>query len=123
MLPDHHIRDRIAAGWSPDDPLTPVALNSLARQAGVIQYRNHWLDDLREPIERTVAAVGAEPWYARNGVLIRRADDQGEVSWSPSLHRLQAVALVGVVRTAAAVVIAAVSGMRASELMELRAAA
>ena len=41
--------------------------------------------------------------------------------WSPPLHQLQAVALVGVVRTATTAVIAAVSGMRASELMELQA--
>jgi hypothetical protein len=58
--------------------------------------------------------------FARDGALVDRADGQGKVPWSPPIHRLEAVALAGVVRTAAATVIAAVSGMRASELMELR---
>ena len=42
------------------------------------------------------------------------------MAWTPPLHRLQAVALVGIVRTAAITILAAVSGMRSSELMELR---
>jgi hypothetical protein len=119
LLADHHQQDRIAAGWSPDDPLTPIALNLLSRQAGAVQFNHHWLRDLREPIEATLRSVGAECCFARNGGLAERADGQGTVAWSPPLHRLQAVALVGIVRTAAAAVIAAVSGMRASELMEL----
>ena len=67
-----------------------------------------------------MSAVGVQEMFARDGALVDRADGQGQVPWTPPLHRLQAVALVGVVRTAAAAVIAAVSGMRASELMELQ---
>jgi hypothetical protein len=119
LLPDHHRQDRIAAGWSPDDPLTPIALNLLSRQAGFVQFNHHWLRDLREPIEATLRSVGAECCFARDGGLVERAGGQGSLAWSPPLHRLQAVALVGIVRTAAAAVIAAVSGMRAGELMEL----
>ena len=114
LLADHHRQDRIAAGWSADDPLTPIALNLLSRQAGFVQFNHHWLRDLREPIEATLRSVGAECCFARDGGLVERADGQGSLAWSPPLHRLQAVALVGVVRTAAAAVIAAVSGMRAS---------
>ncbi|WP_223245066.1 hypothetical protein [Streptomyces sp. CBMA156] len=40
--------------------------------------------------------------------------------WTPPLHRLQVVALVGIVPTAAMIVLATASGMRASQLMELR---
>jgi hypothetical protein len=40
--------------------------------------------------------------------------------WTRPLHRSQAVALIGIVRTASIIVLAAASGMRASELMELR---
>jgi len=120
LLADHHRQDRIAAGWSADDPLTPIALNLLARQAGSAQFNHHWLRDLREPIEATLRSVGAECWFARDGALVEHAGGQGSLAWSPPLHRLQAVALVGIVRTAAAAVIAAVSGMRASELMELQ---
>ncbi len=120
LLPGHHQQDRIAAGWSPDDPLAPIALSLLARQAGADRFHHHWLRDLREPIEAALQAVGAERSFARSGGLVERADGQGTLLWSPPLHRLQAVALVGIVRTAAIAVVAAVSGMRASELMELR---
>ena len=120
LLPDHHQQDRIADGWPPGDPLAPIALNLLARQAGTAQFSLHWLRDLREPIEAALQAVGAERRFARNGGLAERADGQGHLLWSPPLHRPQAAALVGVVRTATITVIAAVSGMRASELMELQ---
>ena len=120
MLPGRWIGERLAAGWKPDDPLLPVGLNTLARQAGISQFNRQWLDELRDPIEAAVAAVGVQEMFARDGELVDRADGQGQVPWSPPLHRPQAVALVGIVRTATAALIAAVSGMRASELMELR---
>ena len=120
MLPGHVISDRLAAGWQPGDPLLPVSLNILARQAGISQFNLRWLDELRDPIEAAASAVGVQEMFARDGALVDRADGQGKVPWSQPLHRLEAVALAGVVRTAAATVIAAVSGMRASELMELR---
>jgi integrase len=120
MLPAYLVSERVAARWPPDDPLLAVGLSTLARQAGISQFRLQWLDELREPIEAAATAVGVQEMFARNGALIDRADGQGQVAWSPPLHRLQAVALTGVVRTAAATVIAAVSGMRASELMELQ---
>jgi integrase len=120
MLPGYLADDRIAAGWPPGDPLLRVSLNILARQAGISQFHLRWLDELRGPIEAAAAAVGVQEMFARDGTLVDRADGQGSVPWSPPLHRLEAIALAGVVRTAAATVIAAVSGMRASELMELR---
>jgi hypothetical protein len=120
MLPAYLAEDRLAAGWEPGDPLLTVGLGTLARQAGMTQFRHHWLGELREPIEAAISAVGIQEAFARDGTLIDRADGQGQVPWAPPLHRWQAVALVGVVRTAAAAVIAAVSGMRTSELMELQ---
>ena len=120
MLPGYLADDRIAAGWPPGDPLLRVSLNILARQAGISQFSLQWLTELREPIEAAVSAVGVQEMFARDGTLVDRADGQGSVPWSPPLHRLEAIALAGVVRTAAATVIGAVSGMRASELMELR---
>ena len=120
MLPGRWVDERLAEGWQPDDPLLPVGLNTLARQAGITQFSRQWLRELRDPIEEALTAVGVQEMFARDGALIDRADGQGRVLWSPPLHQLQAVALVGVVRTATAAVIAAVSGMRASELMELQ---
>lgn len=121
LLADHNVEDRLAAGWSPDDPLTPIALGLLARQAGFTQFHHHWIPHLRAQIEATLSIVGAEKPFGRDAAPIDRADGEGTSPWTLALDRFQAVALVGIVRTAAIIVIAAVSGMRSSELMELQA--
>jgi hypothetical protein len=120
LLADHHVQDRLASGWAPDDPLTPIALSLLARQAGFTQFHSRWLPHLRDAIEATLRVVGAEKLFCRNPASVHRADGEGALPWTPPLHRLQAVALVGVIRTAAITIIAAVTGMRSSELMELK---
>jgi integrase len=120
LLPEHHIRDRVTAGWHAKDPLTPLSLDVLARQAGFRQFDPNWTPHLRPAIEKTLAAVGAQKQFGRNAPSVDRADGQNLLAWTLPLHRLQAVALVGVVRTAAITVTAAVSGMRSSELMELK---
>jgi type IV secretory pathway VirB2 component (pilin) len=120
LLPDHYIRRRLEAGWSPDDPLTPIAWNQLARQAGFTQFRHQWLAHLRERAATTVRLVGAEKPFARHAATVDHAGGDGALPWSLPLHQLQATALVGIVRTAAIILIAAVCGMRASELMELK---
>jgi integrase len=120
LLPEHHVRDRVDAGWPPDDPLTPIALGLLARQAGITQFLRRWIPHLRDRIQATLAVVGAEKPFARGAAGVDRADAAGTVPWTPALHRPQAAALVGIVRTAAIITLAALSGMRSSELMELR---
>ena len=119
LLADHNVADRRAAGWLPDDPLAPIALGLLARQAGFTQFWSQWLPHLRDQIEATVAVVGAEKPFARGAASIDRADGDGVIAWSLPLDRHQASAVVGIVRTAAIITLAAVSGMRSSELMEL----
>lgn len=120
MLEDHDIDQRIAAGWSPEDPLLPVATGVLARQAGYSQLWARWLPALRGPIRDAVALVGVEKIFARQAAQVPTVDGAGTPLWTLPLHRAQAEAMTGVVRTAAIIVLAAVSGMRASELMELR---
>ncbi|MFF5362502.1 site-specific integrase [Streptomyces scabiei] len=120
MLAEHHVADRLADGWSPKDPLLPVATGVLARQVGVSQFWARWMPFLRGPLEKAVAAVGVREVFGRDAVEITAADASSLLPWTMPLHRLQAVALVAIVRTAAIIVLATVSGMRASELMELR---
>jgi hypothetical protein len=120
LMRDHHIQERIAAGWSPDDPLTPIAFSVLIRQAGFRQFHSAWLPHLRGPTEATLKAVGAQPPFARAAVHVERADGDATVAWTLPLHREQATTLIGVVRTATILVLAAITGMRASELMELQ---
>jgi hypothetical protein len=120
MLADHHVADRLASGWSADDPLLTVATGVLARQAGVTQFESRWMSRLRGPLQDALASVGVKEVFARDAAEITTADTSSVLPWTLPLHRLQAVALVGIVRTAAMIVLAAASGMRASELMELR---
>lgn len=120
MIEDHDIEPRLAAGWAPDDPLLPVATGILARQAGYTQLWASWMPLLRGPLQDAVNAVGVDRRFARSAAEAQAADGSGMLPWTLPLHRSHAVALVGVVRTAAIVLLTAVSGMRASELMELR---
>ncbi|WP_219825370.1 hypothetical protein [Nonomuraea typhae] len=75
---------------------------------------------LRGPLQEAVALVGVGKQFAGDAAEVPAADGSGMLPWTLPLHRSQAVALIGFVRTAAIIVLAAVSGMRASELMELR---
>src|SRR5260370_26430564 len=76
LLADHHQQDRVAAGWSPDDPLTPIALNLLSRQADAAPFNHHLLRHPPQPIEATLRSVGAECCFARNGGLAAHAAGQ-----------------------------------------------
>ncbi|MGH7426901.1 MAG: site-specific integrase [Candidatus Methylomirabilaceae bacterium] len=116
---DHEITKRLKAGWSAADPLLPVATGVLARQTGRRQIQSRWMPQLRGPLTEALDAVGVEKVFARNAEHAATADGATR-PWSLPLHRSQAVAVVGVIRTAVIIVLAASSGMRSSELMELR---
>lgn len=120
LLPEHTVAKRLADGWSLHDPLTPIALGLLARQAGSTQFLRRWIPHLRAQIEATLRVVGAQRPLGRDAGSVDRADAEGTIAWTLPLDRSQAVALVGIVRTAAIITVAAVSGMRSSELMELQ---
>lgn len=120
LLPDHHVTERIAKGWSKHDPLVGISLDLLARRAGFSFFSPQWLPSLRGPLEETLKTVGVEREFGRNAVAVTAVDGNVTMPWTLPLHRQQAVALVGIVRTAAVIVLAAASGMRSSELMELK---
>jgi integrase len=101
------------------DPLWEISLRDVAIEAGIGHFRTEWLPALRPALERAVAAVGVAEPYARNAALIARADRDGETPWTLPLSERHARSLVNVVRTACLLVIAAATGMRASELFEL----
>ncbi len=120
MLEDHEIARRLDAGWSADDPVLPVATSVVARRAGYSHLWKHWRPALQQPLVAAVRSVGVEKPFARNAAHIPAADGNGPTPWTLPLHRSEAVGLVGIVRTAAIILLSAVSGMRSSELMELR---
>lgn len=120
LLPEHNITRRITAGWNTDDPLTPIALDVLAHHAGSAQFLRRWLPALRPRIEATLRLVGAEKPLGRRAEPVDRADGAGTVAWTPPLDQHEGDALVRILRTAAVIVLAAITGMRSSELMELQ---
>jgi hypothetical protein len=73
------------------------------------------LADLRGPAEAALKAVGAERPFGRAAAWVERADGQGAVPWTLPLHREQATSLVGIVRSATVLALAAITGMRAGE--------
>ena len=121
VMRPHHVQDRIREGWPADDPLTPVAFSVLARQARVSQFYFSWLPVLRGPVEATLKIVGTERPFGRAAALVPVPGDGDAVPWTRPLHREEAVSLIQVVRTAVIFTLASVTGMRASELMELQA--
>jgi hypothetical protein len=113
------VRKRLASGWDPGDPLLTVNLDSLAREAGFWGFSSRWLPGLRPQIEAALASAGVAKPFGRRTRTIPAAGG-GPVPWTVPLQRDEAEGLIGVIRTAAIIVIAAVSGMRSSEVMELQ---
>ena len=120
-VPGDQVQARLRNGrMRPGDPLLTVSAGALAREAGYRQsLLTRWLPQLRPALEDAVRQVGiAQPW-ARDAALVDRADGDGAISWSEPLSDLHARDLADYLRTAAITVIAAISGMRKSELCEL----
>lgn len=120
-LPDDRIRARAGEGrMRADDPLLPVSVDALAREAGYRHSRmTEWLPRLRPALEDALRQVGtAQPW-ARDAAMVDRADGNGAVPWTEPLSSKHAKNLHDYLRTAAILVTAAVSGIRKSELCEL----
>jgi hypothetical protein len=108
----------IAAGHTAaDDPLAEVSGTAVAREAGL--RMTNLPPELRPVLLDAIERVGVEYPWGRNAQLVDRADGDGSVSWTEPLDDQQAFGLRRVLRTACIIVIAAVSGMRASELLEL----
>lgn len=103
MLEDWYVTRRLGDGWDPHDPLLHVATGTLARQAGLSQFATPWLTTLRRPLEDALAQVGVDKPFGQGASHIPAADGRNSLPWTRSLHRLEAVALVGIVRTAAIV--------------------
>ncbi len=116
------VSKRLANGWDPADPLLTVNLDGLAREAGLWKFNSRWLPRLRPEIKAAMASVGTVRPFGRTARIVPAAS--GELMpWTAPLQRDEASGLVGIVRTAAIIVILAVSGMRSSEVMELQVGA
>ena len=117
---DVDVLTRLSQGWSAEDPLLAVSFNALAREAGTARIRPQPLAAARPLIEQTLALVGtAKPWGRQAG-HVPLADGSGTVSWTLPLDERDIRDLAGYAHTACLLLTGALTGMRASELMELR---
>jgi len=119
QLTGYEIRQRLNAGWREDDPVLPVSITQLAAEAGDDEFPRCWLKVLRPAIEDAVGQVGTAPPWARDAPQVQDAAGEDHLPWTRPLFPLEVIAVTEMTRTAAATVIAALSGMRSGELMEL----
>jgi hypothetical protein len=111
-------RYHVAAGHTAtDDPLAEVSATAVAREAGI--RLTTIPAALRPVLLDAVERVGVEYPWGRNAQQVARADGEGSVPWTDPIDDRRAFFLRRVLRSACVVVIGAVSGMRASELLEL----
>jgi integrase len=119
-VPEASVRVRLQRGWDPDDPILGVSFTALALEAGTGRLRQGALAAARPLIEQAVAVTGtAKPW-ARNAAHIPRADGTGTTPWTLPLEEHDIRNLASYAHTACLLLAAALTGMRQSELMELR---
>ncbi|PRX96240.1 hypothetical protein [Allonocardiopsis opalescens] len=118
-LDEHHVRERMAAGWNSDDPLLRVTFAELARDLRTRRFHAPELRRFREVTESAAAQVGVSPQWARDAALVCRADSGDRVPWSRPLTTAQVDDLTLIVFNAALFVTSTITGMRSGELMEL----
>jgi hypothetical protein len=116
---DHVVSQRLADGWAPDDPLLRVNLISLAHETGRHAFYSTWLPALRGRLEEAVRDVGMAKRWGRAAALVERADGRGSVPWTLPMNTTEARLQLSRARTACVIALAALTGMRKSELAEL----
>ena len=97
-----------------------MSLAALARQAGAGRITPGDLPALRPLITRAMREVGTEKPWGRDAGAVPRADSGEPVPWTLPLHERDVRDLTGFAITACLLVVATLTGMRESELMELR---
>jgi integrase len=119
-VPEAFVRVRLQRGWDAADPILGVSFTALALEAGTGRLRPAALAAARPLIEQAAAIVGtAKPWV-RNAAHVPRADGTGTVPWTLPLEEHDIRNLASYIHTGCILLVAALTGMRQSELMELR---
>ncbi|PJN37321.1 integrase [Streptomyces sp. CB02959] len=115
------VTKRLRRGWDVSDPLLRVHLNRLINErTNYSAFPDRLVNDVRPMLEDAVAKVGVAGVFGRDAALIARDDDeQTLVPWTLPLTVDQLRGLAFVVLAACRILVAAISGMRASELDEL----
>jgi integrase len=119
-LPQSAIARRVADGWDPADPILPVNTNPLGRHVGWGKLQLRHVNQIRPLLERAVEAVSVEHAWGRNAPAVPGADGGEPRPWTLPVSYHEIRGLITAVSTACLIVTAAASGMRTSELLELR---
>ncbi|HKS47104.1 MAG TPA: hypothetical protein VJT49_18740, partial [Amycolatopsis sp.] len=116
-----HAARRVTRGWSSTDPLLRVDIGRLVNEAShYTRITDEQIEVVRPILEAAVAKVGTAGNFGRDAVQVPRADDeQTLVPWTLPLTGDELRGLAFVVMAACRGLVAALSGMRASELEEL----
>ncbi|MEU3566999.1 hypothetical protein AB0E96_01010 [Kitasatospora sp. NPDC036755] len=118
------VAKRLATSWTEDDPLVRVNTDRLLSSTGGrarILLRSQ-VEELRPMLEAAVARVGTAGEYGRDATLVGRQDvPERMVPWTLPITALELRGLQFVMLAACRTLVAAVAGMRASELDELTA--
>ncbi len=117
---DVDVRTRLVQGWDSRSPLLRVSFGALAREAGTGRLRPGLLAAAEPLIIEAVRRAGIEKPWARQAQAVPRADGTATTPWTQPLDERDVRDLAGYLHTACLLVTAALTGMRASELMELR---
>lgn len=117
---DVDVRTRLVQGWDPDDPLLRISFGALAREAGGGRLRPALITLATPLLIDTIHRVGVEKPWGRQAEPVPRADDSTSTPWTQPLDERDVRDLAGYLHTACLLVTATVTGMRTSELMELR---
>lgn len=114
------LSQRLGRGWDPEDPLLHMAWHPVVVAEAAAMGQRRDLETLRPELQRWVARCGIEEPWCRDAVSVVRHDTDQRVAWALPMSRGQLDATIYVLTSAAYFLTSALSGMRASELAELR---
>jgi hypothetical protein len=115
------LTQRLGRGWDQRDPLLHLAWHPLVVETiGAMGHRRD-LERLRPELEAWVAHCGIEQPWGRNATTVPRQHTGEPVEWTLPMSRQQLDTTIYALTSACYYLTATLSGMRASELLELTA--
>jgi len=110
---------RLRRGWDSKDPLLHLAWHPVVVEiVGAMGHRRD-LERLRPELEAWVARCGIEQPWGRNPATVAPLHGDEPVAWTVPMSRQQLDTTIYALTSACYYLTAALSGMRASELLEL----
>ncbi|KIX80001.1 hypothetical protein SF12_00665 [Streptomyces sp. MBRL 601] len=118
---EEQVRARLKQGWDDSDPLLRVSVKRLGYEAGIrYPHVTRIMNEHRDALRDAAELLGVEHPTARDAALVPRADGKSKAPWTlPIPGHTQMDWLIERVRSACLTVVAALTGMRMSELVEI----